>query len=78
MATETVIPCICLTCGVRNDFSHPNGYCQNNHDDWLEYSDVVNQNQFFKRAMRQTGWNSEELTTKFMNANIKQFKFIKT
>ncbi len=32
--------CICLTSGIRNDHSHPDGLCQNGHDDWLEYRDV--------------------------------------
>jgi hypothetical protein len=63
---------------VRNDFSNPHGMCQNGHDDWLEYRDVTAQNQFFQRAIRQTGWTAEELTAKFMDVTVKSFKFVKT
>ena len=36
---EDMILCVCLTCGVRNNHSTDDGYCQNGHDDWLEYID---------------------------------------
>lgn len=68
-----IISCICLTCGVRNDHSNPTGYCQNDHDNWLEYNDVVQNNTHFKKALKLTGFSLEEFIVKFMDKNYKQF-----
>jgi hypothetical protein len=76
METVEIIPCVCLTCGVR--FSNPLGHCPDGHKDWLDHGDVTKQNQFFQRAIRQTGWTAEELTAKFMDVTVKSFKFVKT
>ena len=74
MNNEGIIPCICLTCGVRNDFSTDNAYCQNGHDDWLEFEDVQSKNQYFERAIKLTKMSPEELHKQFMDKNILQFK----
>lgn len=56
-----------MTCGVRNDFTNPSGFCQNGHDNWLEYYDVINKNQFFKLAVEQSGMNEDKFTAAFMD-----------
>lgn len=73
---KQIISCICLTCGIRNDHTEPHGFCQNGHDNWLEYRDVINKNEHFKKALKITGLSAEEFTDVFMNNNIKQIKII--
>lgn len=68
--------CICLTCGVRNDHSHPDGFCQNGHDDWLEYRDVIRANETFERAKKVFGTTEPDLTALFTNPNIKQIEIV--
>lgn len=72
------ISCICLTCGIRNDHTHPDGFCQNGHDDWLEYRDFEMAGlkesdgmQHIERAKKATGLSKRELTTRFMNPEVK-------
>ncbi len=72
------IPCVCLTCGVRNNFTHENGFCQNDHDDWLEFRDFQLEGEWsnpriLKRAMKLTGYSREELEQNFMNPLVTQF-----
>lgn len=64
--------CICLTCGIRNDHSHPEGLCQNGHDDWLEYRDVKYKDEHFERAKRVFGLSGRELKKKFFDPEMKQ------
>ena len=75
---DNVIPCVCLTCGIRNDFSNPTGYCQNGHDDWLEYRDVFLEEDAstapLKRAMKLFCMTKEELREAFVDKSIKRFK----
>lgn len=70
---KEIISCVCMTCGIRNDHSHPDGFCQNGHDDWLEYGDVKAKNQFFKRACKITGMTEKEFTERFLNNARKYF-----
>lgn len=74
---DKIIPCICLTCGYRNDFSNKNGLCPNNHDDWLEYRDVFlledAESKTRNRAKKVFGLTLEELKEKFINLDIKKF-----
>jgi hypothetical protein len=72
MAKE-IISCVCLTCGIRNNHTHPDGLCQNDHDDWLEYRDVVQMNYHFKRALKLFDLTADDFTSQFMNNEIKQF-----
>lgn len=68
MSTQKqILPCLCMTCGVRNDFTHPAGFCQNGHDNWLEYSDVVERNEFFKVAVEQAGMAEDKFIARFMD-----------
>jgi hypothetical protein len=71
---KQIISCVCMTCGVRNDHTHPDGLCQNEHDDWLQYKDVREKNEHFKRAMLLTGMSSKRLTQLFTDNGVKQFK----
>jgi len=71
---KNIIPCICMTCGIRNDFSHENGFCQNGHDNWLEYRDVAQENEFFKRFAVTAGLSEDELRAAFLDTKIKQIK----
>ncbi|MCY4781768.1 hypothetical protein ORI89_19130 [Sphingobacterium sp. UT-1RO-CII-1] len=71
------ISCICLTCGIRNNHSEENGYCQNGHDDWLEYRDVLYKNETFKRAMSLFRLGEGDLTVLFATDTIKQFTIFK-
>jgi hypothetical protein len=70
---KEIISCVCMTCGVRNDHSNESGYCQNGHDDWLEYRDVTQRNQWFYRALNIFQMTSEEFTLLFMDNSVKQF-----
>ncbi len=72
---KVLLPCLCMTCGVRNDFSHPSGYCQNNHDNWLEYYDVIHKNESFEQAVKNSGLTEKKFINQFMdkyNAFIQQ------
>ena len=69
--------CICMTCGVRNDHSTESGFCQNGHDDWLEYRDVYWDNEHAKRAQKLFNLSAYELELKFRDKNIKQLKIWK-
>ena len=62
--------CICMTCGVRNDHSTENGYCQNGHDNWLEYRDVHQKNNFFKKASKIFGISGQELERLFIDRSV--------
>lgn len=62
--------CICLTCGIRNDFTHPDGYCQNGHDNWLEGRDVRQRNATFQLACSLSGMTASDLTKAFMHKSI--------
>lgn len=68
---KTFHSCICLTCGVRNDHSHPDGFCQNGHDNWLEYRDLKQRNATFKLACHLTGFTEEELIKLFKTPAVK-------
>lgn len=72
ITAKKIIPCICMTCGIRNDFTNEDGLCQNQHDDWLEYRDVKSQNEFFHAYRKRLGWSAQKLTERFMNPDIKQ------
>lgn len=65
--SKRIIPCLCMTCGVRNDFSNHSGFCQNNHDNWLEYRDVMAKNKYFKLAVKQSGLTEGDFTKKFLS-----------
>lgn len=73
--------CVCLTCGIRNDHTNPTGYCQNDHDDWIEYRDVMliegASHQPLKRAGKITGLGINEFRRQFLDPSIKQFKILK-
>lgn len=69
-----IIACICLTCGIRNDHSDPDGLCQNGHDNWLEYRDVQAKNEFFDLACELTGLTPYELQKQFRNPHVKLIK----
>ena len=71
MAKE-IHSCICMTCGVRNDHSTENGYCQNGHDNWLEYRDVYHKNEFFKKAMKIFDLSSQQLERSFVDKSVLQ------
>lgn len=75
---KEIISCICLTCGIRNDHTHPDGFCQNGHDDWLEYRDVMliegAEPWPLKRALKLTRMTEHEFKTFFLNNEYKQFK----
>jgi hypothetical protein len=67
------IPCVCLTCGVRDNYTSKNGYCQNGHDNWLHEDDVAARDEHFERAVKITGFTPDELERKFNNPYIKKF-----
>lgn len=69
---------ICLTCGIRDDHTTDNGYCQNGHDDWLELKDVKEQNEHFCRGVLLIGLAANALTERFLNSRIKQFRIRET
>ena len=77
MAEDKIIPCVCLTCGIRNDFSTENGYCQNGHDDWLEYRDVFlledAPKETVNRAKKVFDMDIKTLKKTFIDVSIKQF-----
>jgi len=63
-----------MTCGKRNDHSDPNGLCSNGeHDNWLEYRDVVARNEHFRYFSRITGIAEQLLYDQFMDNSIKEF-----
>lgn len=68
---KEIIPCICMTCGIRNDYSNQTGYCQNDHDNWIEYADVIEKNQWFHLAVKKSRLSEEEFTKQFMDASVK-------
>lgn len=72
-----IISCICLTCGVRNDHSMESGYCQNGHDDWLEYRDVMlidgANREPLDRALKLTGLSEERFREMFLDNSINKF-----
>lgn len=71
-----IIGCICMTCGKRNDFTHKDGLCPNgNHDNWLEYRDVVHKNEWFQSMLERTGLTEDEFIRLFMDNGFKQFTF---
>lgn len=78
---QEIYPCVCLTCGVKNDFSHPDGLCQNGHDDWLEYRDILgihnDSEPVLIRAMETFSLSKEELTELFINETFTQFEIQK-
>lgn len=77
---KEIIPCICMTCGIRNDLKKPqeNGHCKNGHDNWLEYRDVMGIDdgeynfQYVQETANRFGLSIEQLTTKFLDTRIKQ------
>jgi hypothetical protein len=77
---QEIYPCVCLTCGVKNDFTHPDGLCQNGHDDWLEYRDILNMStdvdsaKTIVRAMRIFNLSEEKLKELFVDKKVTQFK----
>lgn len=71
---QTFISCICMICWVRNDHSSDDGWCQNGHDYWLEYRDVVSKNEFFMEACEKLGVSQEYLTGKFLDSNVLSLK----
>ncbi len=70
-----------MTCGIRNDFSTDNGFCQNGHDNWLEYRDVFLMEDAsdipLKQAMIIFDKTKEELRKDFKDTSIKQFTIVK-
>lgn len=76
---QELISCICLTCGIRNDHSNPTGCCQNGHDDWLEYRDVMliegAETFSLNRACKLTGLSRKEFRVIFLDNTIKQIAF---
>ncbi len=59
--TDPVVA-ICATCGTAN--TNPrNGFCMNDHDDWLEAADffIKEHEEVVERAMKTTGYSREEL-----------------
>lgn len=65
-----IVPCLCLTCGVKNDFSHPSGFCQNGHDDWLEYRDLFGKSTdplLIERACTKFNLSLESLKIQFLD-----------
>lgn len=80
MITGNDIPCICMTCGVRNNFTNLVGFCQNGHDDWLEYRDVFLTEGAEKapreRAKKIFGMTANELKKAFSDTSILVFKIV--
>lgn len=76
MENRELISCICMTCGVRNDHSHPQGLCQNDHDDWLEYRDVEFENKWFKKACSIFDLTPDEMREKFLDKSILHIEVI--
>jgi hypothetical protein len=70
---KEIISCVCMTCGVRNNHRHEHGYCQNGHDDWLEYRDVISRNQWFYEALNIFQMADVDFTQLFMDNSVKQF-----
>jgi hypothetical protein len=52
---------------VRNDFTHPAGFCQNGHDAWFEYRDLQLKEEWYDHALRVTRLTPEELERQFMD-----------
>lgn len=54
--------CICIQCGTTKQNSDT-GKCEHNHDDWLEYSDFIDQNCYIRveRAMKHLNMPEKEL-----------------
>lgn len=81
MPEKETISCVCMTCGIRNDHSRPDGFCQNGHDDWLEYRDVMlidgADHTPLARALRITRMKLPEFRRAFLNNSIKQFPIFK-
>lgn len=71
MAKSTHLPALCLTCGVRDDHTHPAGYCQNNHDNWMDIHDFESRNEYFKQAVNQSGLTEQEFIEQFENLSNK-------
>jgi hypothetical protein len=69
--------CVCLTCGIRNDADNPSSFCRNGHDDWLEYRDVMGEEdadpKWLKRALRLTRMGKAKFVELFLDPEIKQF-----
>lgn len=70
---KTIISCVCMTCGIRNDHSTENGYCSNGHDNWLEYRDVIARNVWFYYFMNKFNLSADELTNRFMDSKVTRF-----
>ena len=70
---KEIINCVCMVCGIRNDHSHEDGLCQNGHDDWLEYYDVVHENEFFDFACKKFNIPPQQMKKKFMDNTVLQF-----
>lgn len=62
--------CICLTCGIRNDHSRPDGLCQNGHDNWLEFRDFKHNAAVVQAACDLSGMSREELKKLFMTPSV--------
>lgn len=67
------IPCVCMTCGIRDDDSHPGGLCQNGHDNWFEYRDLHMDSQWFKFMIKATGWKRTKFIQQFKDPTVKLF-----
>lgn len=70
--SKEIISCVCMTCGVRNNHSHESGLCQNGHDAWLEYRDVISKNEWFYSVAKKFNMTESELTEKFMDSSVLQ------
>lgn len=71
---KQIYPCICTICGVKNDFTSEEGWCQNGHDSWLEYRDIRNKNEFFQEAKHVFLLDENTLIEKFKDKSIKKLK----
>jgi hypothetical protein len=54
---------------VRNNFTHPAGFCQNGHDAWFEYRDLLQKDEWYVRALQLTRLTPQELENQFMDPN---------
>ena len=61
------ITCLCMRCGIRNDHSHPNGFCANGHDVWLEFKDIQERNEFFEETRLRAGMTVKDFIQQFIH-----------
>lgn len=73
---NAIFPCLCLSCGVRNDYNSPHGYCANGHDNWLEYRDVLQRNEWYFLALKMTGLSESEFEEIFQDPTNKMIPLI--